>query len=281
MKFDYIIANPPFKGKGDPLYMKIISTCMNYLKLKGICISLNPTVWLDSKKYKHPNPCYTKYFELPLYKMEDVSPENFNIRLATHLGIFCYSYKYDLLNIKELAWRNETNPKLAKSIYDKCCTREGIDCNIFRKSELPTKGKDFNVILAGIRGNIYDTGKHKWDWPTLLSASGHIPRLFDTQVSLLGNAAGIKPFDGEDAAYTFINYCDTDLAMYCLNLIKMNCNNNTGEWSYIPEIDYSNNDLSDSRFKKEFSLTDEEIEYIHNEMKGYGWKAHPGIRKSC
>lgn len=271
MTFDYIVANPPFKGKGDPVYMRITQKSLDLLKWKGTAIMLNPTVWIDTKKYKNPNTLYTKYYGLPMYKMEDVSSEDFNIRLATHLGIFCYNYTKPSIKINELSWRNETNPILAKSIFEKCCTREGIDCNILRQNSLKKNNKQFMVILAGIRGNIYSNGVHKWDWPTF-SSTEYLHPILKTED--IGNASGAKTFDSLTQAENFCKYLDTDFAMYCLSLVKMNCNNNTGEWSYIPEIDWSDSDMSDSRFIKEFGLTQQEVEYIHEEMKNYGWKVY-------
>ena len=51
MKFDVIVGNPPYKGKGNPLHLQFLSKCYSITKEKGILSFVQPaTFLLDQKK---------------------------------------------------------------------------------------------------------------------------------------------------------------------------------------------------------------------------------------
>ena len=50
MKFDYILGNPPYQGKGDPLYMRITKAAYDtVLDENGVMCMINPTGIVDKK----------------------------------------------------------------------------------------------------------------------------------------------------------------------------------------------------------------------------------------
>lgn len=46
-KFDLVIMNPPYAGKGDPLFMKISKEFYDSLSNDGRVVSINPTSVVD------------------------------------------------------------------------------------------------------------------------------------------------------------------------------------------------------------------------------------------
>lgn len=80
------------------------------------------------------------------------------------------------------------------------------------------------------------------------------------------------PFDTENECSNFITYCDNDILMFSLFLVKKSFHNNKCNFKYLPYMNTFSKKWSDNDIAKEIGLTEDELRYIYDEMKNFGWK---------
>ena len=69
----------------------------------------------------------------------------------------------------------------------------------------------------------------------------------------------------------FVQYCNTDLVMFIIYAYKRALSQSSN-LQYIPYLPTYTKEWSEEDIANEFGLTKEELDYIHDEMKDFGWK---------
>lgn len=309
-KFGLIVMNPPYGGKGDPLYMEITKVLYDCISEQGILKSINPTTTMDNtygKASDYSASLIEKYGNL---KVEDVVYDDAfrmsfgNAIINSGLGIFTYSKKAthnlfdDFIREKRFGKRNWDMRKsiIEKSVFtnkrisgDDEFGWEGIQnfngvviskpkprgAEIARiQNEL---GYDKNiVVMPFIAGSVNKkTGNHNFDW-----CSVQTKRCLLIQRKLENLAQFFIPYDDKLSAKNLIKWLNTDFVMYIVNHYKKNVTNSVVLFKLIPQPPILDGNYSDEVLMKHFNLTQEEMDWIHSEMKDFGWKVNLGKTES-
>lgn len=289
MKFDIVVGNPPYKGEGDPLYLRIIKTIYkNSLNVNGIISMIHPTSIVENKfegssNYENLKKTYgdlkvNNFFYSK--KMRDIFS---GVEIVTGIGIFQYSkngshtlfddelkitrFGYDYLKDIEIIKITDTKPmvgngdsiRFVHSFYES-----------ERKKVIDSTDYRYYVLLQYHRGNTdKKTGVHKWSWATLmdedkLKVFTAIP--YDKRLSVICS---------DDFRYCveMIKWLNTDFVMFIVNHFKSNLANGKNLYTHIPQPPLSG-DFSDNSLCDYFNLSGEQMEYIHNKVKEFGHKVH-------
>ena len=289
-KSDLIIMNPPYAGKGNPLFMKISNVIYeNFLSDTGRLVSINPTSVVDKTIYSDndEDAPYSNMRVSDFVFSDEFSDVFDGADIKTGIGIFTYSKEGHSLYsdwIREKRFGKD-EWKFRKTLIDKIFTEYTIGRipDFFsvvdsdpkervRKSsmfESLYKNKYF-VIISQLTGG-KKKGKINWDWLTLHSKD--YLKVMKTLPDI--HYHGI-PFDSKDDAINLIKWINTDFVMYVLNHYKFNVSNTKTILDRIPSFTLLNGDFSDANICKVFSITHDEMSVIHNDMKDFGNKFHLG-----
>ena len=77
----------------------------------------------------------------------------------------------------------------------------------------------------------------------------------------------------------FTNTTETDILMFALYIVKANNSNSEGSMRLMPWLGNYTHEWTETEIAKKLKLTDEEVDYIHKEMKNFGWKVAPKKEK--
>lgn len=269
MKFDLIVGNPPYEGAGKPLYLQILAALIPYAKeVVWIC----PTQW--TKAWRDiPYTAELKKTTLNCLIDHECMPSPFE-DAAICQGVAVYHFgeadKYE--NYEDLKYEKFQNVDLAKSIISKLEAHESI-------AEHVRNGKgNYYVNFESQRGH-HEGGLPKWDWLTLM------PDYWREDFSKKDIAAGKSKkrcqfsFSTVDEARNFRMSTETDIAMFALFVHKVNRNIYPETISYIPWLGDYTHSWNDDHIAAELGLTKEELDYIHEEMKNFGWKCAKRTKK--
>lgn len=285
MKFSVICGNPPFKGKGNPLYMQITKSIYeNNMDDRSVMCMINPTALVDNKYMEKDDANYLRYKDLKLidfYYESSIRGTFTSADIGNDVAIFTYRKDGEMSlfddKIKEIRFKGH---KEDKKIIDKLLGRPmiGSYSGYFgyhgQRNDLieHIKKHSFNghnyVCMAYNRGNIDDkTGGHKWDWPTLMNSLNLKiqPKLPETAI----NAVDFK-YDSE-TAIKWIQWMNTDFIMFIVDYYKYAMANQPILFKHLPQPPTSG-DFSDESICKEFDLKMSDMEYIHEKMRNFGWK---------
>ena len=261
MKFDLIIGNPPYTKGGkatQPLYAEIACKIFGTTKkMIWIC----PTSWTHKIEYDASKEKFRKELENYFVSCDLVEPELLGIFITDKLGIYVLDENNtEMAPFEEWKFYNCKNPALTKSILNKVkkYSKDNLQ-NHYHKKE----GK-FIVQAAQCRGNV-----GKWDWTTFFDEKNKKMILTDFD-KITNDRYNWWTFNTKNECEVFKNFTETDIFMFILYSYK------TGlpqPLTKLPWMESYKNDIDDKYLTKYFHLTKEEVEYIHQEMANFGWKA--------
>ena len=294
MKFQICIGNPPYQGKGDPLYMQITKAAYDtVLDGNGVMCMINPTALIDNK-YEG-----STFYEGLKTKYKDVKVLDFvyekglmgvftSVEVGNDLGIFYYSkngehtlfddwtkqirFGEDYIIDKEIVDLIKSKPMLGKlSNYIYVC---GQSADSLRKlvKKFNKLGNNY-VVCSFNRGHKEKNGECRWDWTTLMNSDNfliqnHLP------------VSGQSSFDfgnDKESAMSLIKWINTDFLGFFVLYYKASLSNPQVMFERLPQPPESG-DFSDESLMKEFGLTENQMKHIHNKMKDYGWKTRDLVK---
>lgn len=268
-KFDVVIGNPPYEGKYTPLYLQILEVCQ---KVANKIVWLCPAQWV--KSYHYTNSCeeIRKIVGESLCSYEHISNPFENAYLANEVGIYVFDKSKENINYNEIFWEKFTKKDLAKSIVNKFKSyKDNVNNHSDRTNISILPGNWCNICR--IRGNVRES-KPCWDWTTLFAKD--TKNNFQYKISTHMNH--IK-FDTIEECKNFIAYTETDIVMFALFTSKDNNNQTPSMLALIPWLGDYTKQWTEEEIANALELTPEEVDYIHEEMKPFGWKAQPKNKK--
>lgn len=274
MKFDLIVGNPPYEGAGKPLYLQILAALMPYAKeIVWIC----PTQW--TKAWKDiPYTAELKKTTLNCLIDHENIPSPFE-DAAICQGVAVYHFgvadklqhnsKYE--SYEDLKYEKFKNVALAKSIISKLEAHENI-------SEHVRNGEgSYYVNFSDIRGN-GQSGADSWQFFTLMSEER---RYNFNKAEDPSHRKRIRfNFDTEEECKNFVSAIESDISTFALYVTKSIKAIIPSTISLMPWLSDYTRSWNDDQIAAELGLTREELEYIHDEMKSFGWKCAKKINKT-
>ena len=260
-KFDVCIGNPPFEGNGNPLYLQILE------KVNSFCNSIVwicPSQWI--KKYKdnaYLIKIKTKTCKNLIAHYHINNPFN-DATVANEIGIYVFGNANSYEDYEKIRYERYLNPILAKNIISKF---EQYNDNLFNHNRIDNKF-DFYVNATEIRGNVHES-KPRWDWTTLF---GQEQRINFTKAKKIYSFWNFKTID---ECKNFIASTETDIFMFSIFVVKNHQKNPLCNYTLMPWFGDYTHKWTEEMIAQELGLTEDEVKYIHEEMKNFGWKAAP------
>ena len=254
-----IIGNPPYIGKGEKLYLKVMSECE---KFADSAVWLVPTDFVDNHRIKEN--INNKHIEILNERFESfsrietvVGDAKFeDAEFFSDVGIFKFDQKK--LDLYDLRFNRFSDPEKYKEIT------KIVDAYLVGKKTIGTEqGKEnkYYIQLSEIRGH-----RRCWDWPTIISDKRTIP-VQNISKSLLKIKNQYIGFSTINECNNFVNWINTDLAMFLNYLYKFNQHT---KYDCIPVYDFTK-PIDEDNIYKEIGLEDYK-DFIIIEMKPYGYK---------
>ena len=286
MKFSCILGNPPYMGKGNPLYMRITKSIYdNNMDKNSVMCMINPTALVDSKYMEKDDKNYDRYKDLKLvdfYYDPSIRGKFTSADITNDVAIFTYRKdgKMSIFDddVKEIRFKGHKKDKRiinlvsGKSmIGDKSFGYFGYHGSpkdlIEYRNKHNVDGHNY-VCMAFIRGNVdVKKGGHKWTWTTLMNSL-----CFVVQKSLPETAINAVDFgDDRDKAVKLIQWVNTDFIMFIVDYYKYTLTNQIVLFKHLPQPPASG-DYSDESICEAFGLEMSDMEHIHKKMENYGWK---------
>ena len=269
-KFDIIIGNPPYEGKYTPLYLQILEVCQ---KVANKVVWLCPAQWV--KSYHYTNGCeeIRKVVGKTLCSYEHISNPFEDAEFANEVGIYEFDYNKENIDYNEIFWDKFSNKELAKSIVSKFISyKDNVNKHSDRTNVSILPGNWCNICR--IRGDVIrkglNAGTPLWNWTTLFAK--------DTKNNFqyrIGTHMNHIKFDTIEECKNFIAYTETDIVMFALFTSKDNNNQTPSMLALIPWLGDYTKQWTEEEIANVLKLTPEEVDYIHEEMKPFGWKAQP------
>lgn len=264
MKFDCIIMNPPYNGNSN-LYGKLTAIAKAHAK-DVICLSpyLN---YLDNSQKKSNRELSAKLMK-HLQSYELIDPRTFDACFDKKLCVFHFvDTPTAVVDVNDIYWNEFANPALTKSIITKMtCYNEHCYSHIINKTEFDNH--TLKVAFSGIRGNRYG-GIPSWDWTTIQDKVKM--KNFCLSSSDKGDLMGF-PFNSEIECKNFVKYINSDIFEYMILIQKNSITMDKWLFKKIPYMPMYTKEWTDSEIAEEIGLTNDELNYIYDEMKPYGWK---------
>lgn len=289
MNFSVIVGNPPYRGKGNPLYMQITKVLYdNNMDENSVMCMINPTGLIDNKyegnrNYEKNKERYEDLKLIGFYYDPKIKGTFTSAEIGNDIGIFTYKKVED--NDKSLYsdWVKEIRfgdgYLKEKKIADICKTfpnmkdykgyiniTDGNEDN--RQDIIDELDWPYYMVTSYNRGHQdKKTGGVKWDWTTILNDINLV-----VQTEIVNRRWNVFGFDDRDEAVKWIKWVNTDLFQFLINFYKTQMSNNPVLYTYLPQPPESG-DFSDESLMKEFGLDEEQMEIIHNRItnidKGY------------
>ena len=262
-KFDVVIGNPPYEGKGNPLYLRILETVN---KDNSTVIWICPTQWIknykDSSYLKNVKNNTCKNLISHVYVGNPFEGAD----VANDIGIFKFGVSEKYENYEQIKFEKFSNVKLAKSIIEKF-ENFGTYLSDYCDVDNSTMKSGFYVNAPKIRGH-FKNGVYAWDWTTLFGEPQK--NNFKFYQSKEWNHWKFKT---KNECLNFIDFTEQDIIMFGLYIVKQNNNSYPGYFKLMPWFGDYTKKWTENEIAKKLKLTKEEVDYIHKEMKNFGWKA--------
>ena len=264
-KFDVVIGNPPYEGKGNPLYLQILEYCN---KISKEIIWLCPSQWV--KTYKDSNYLLNVKNNTckNLIEHQHISNPFNDAIVANEIGIYIFGDAKQYEDYNEIRWERFNNIILAKNICKKLKVyKDNLKNHVITDNSEEKTG--FWVNNSRIRGSVRES-KPLWDWTTLFGQKQHNNFKFDKNPRW-----NHWQFNSVVECKNFISSTETDICMFAYYITKLNNNCCPAYFELMPWFGDYTHEWTEDMIQKELGLTDEEVNYIHEEMKEFGWKAQP------
>lgn len=263
MKFN-IVGNPPYNGKGEKFYLKVMSECEKFAET---AVWIVPTDFVDNPRikenvnYKHVEILDRRFQEFSRIKTVVGDAQFENAEFFSDVGIFVFNEKKQ--NLLDLRYEKFSDPIKYQQItaivdnYLKTCKTIGSEQG---------KVNTYYLQLSEIRGH-----RRCWDWPTLLSNKRYIPvKNVPTEALKLKNQ--YIGFATLNECLNFIEYCNMDIAMFLNYLYKFNQHT---KYDCIPMFDFTKPIIEDDIYNAMGLVPYKD--FIISEMKPYGYKVKEHI----
>ena len=264
-KFDIVIGNPPYEGKGNPLYLQILEKVnINDAQVVWLC----PSQWVKSyKDSTYLNNVKTNTCKNLIEHYHISNPFNDAI-VANEIGIYIFGDAKQYEDYNEIRWERFNNIILAKNICKKLKVyKDNLKNHVITDNSEEKTG--FWVNNSRIRGSVHKS-KPRWDWTTLFGQKQHNNFKFDKNPRW-----NHWQFNSVVECKNFISSTETDICMFAYYITKLNNNCCPVYFELIPWLGDYTHEWTEEAIAKELNLTQEEVDYIHEEMKNFGWKASP------
>lgn len=254
-----IIGNPPYIGKGEKFYLKVMSECE---KFADSAVWLVPTDFVDNHRIKEN--INNKHISILNERFESfsrietvVGDAKFeDAEFFSDVGIFKFDQKK--LDLYDLRFNRFSDPEKYKEIT------KIVDAYLVGKKTIGTeqgKKNTWYIQLSDIRGH-----RRCWDWPTLISSTRFKP-LASIPPETMRFKNQFISFSTIIECTNFINWINTDLAMFLNYLYKFNQHT---KYDCIPVYDFTK-PVDEDEIYKEIGLENYK-DFIINEMKPFGYK---------
>lgn len=272
MKFDVIIANPPYNQSLD---LKFLRKSFELMSDKGEIIFVHPSTWLLDEKFTY-KPFLTIRKESELF-LDHVTIFNGNKEFNVGLSLPCVithfrkNKKYkgikvsDKLNDISLEYNDIMDINKYSNINEYFSIKEKIN-DIEKMESYRNKNKEGNffVNISSIRGHVNDDRSIN-----MMNASDFYTII--TKDEKVENKIIKKEFFNfvtNAEAENFIKYLKTDFARFCLSIYKNGLSLHRGELKSIPYLDFKE-EWTDEKIYKFFDISKEEIEFIEKNIPKY------------
>lgn len=259
-KFDVIVGNPPYEGNGNPLYLQILEKVnVNNNRVIWLC----PTQWV--KNYKDSNyltnvkniTCSNLVFhEFIGNPFEDAATAN-------EVGIFVFG-EGKKENYETIRMERFLNAELTKSIWNKFKKVSSI--GEYTRVDF---NKKYYVHASEVRGHYFGGKNFCWDWTTLFGEEQRV-KFYNEKPT---GHWHFWNFNTINECKNFVASTETDILMFAHYIGKVHNKNNEITISLIPWLGDYTHEWTEKEIAKKLKLTKEEVEYIHQEMANFGWKA--------
>lgn len=261
-KFDCIIGNPPYAGKGHPLYLRILETIK---PMTNEVVWLCPSQWVKNYKDSDYVAEIKKTTCKDLIEHENVGNPFSDAGLGNEVAIYHFGNAKKYEDYEDIRLERFAKPKLAKNILSKLLKyNDNLNLHDFKKNDKTQTG--FWVNCSWLRGNVHEA-KPCWDWTTLFSEENKTSFSF-----VKGQLWHHWKFETKNECKNFVNSIDCDILMFAIFCGKVNTSITGNMLELVPWFGDYTHEWTEDMIQKELGLTDEEVNYIHEEMKEFGWK---------